>query len=93
MPANACVYFYEYKGCGTRLKLKPGDCCVFAPMVRSLVRQGKKLVIVFVQTRSAIRSSYTALGDGRTGAVAKSGKVYARQGGRRFSRGTGFYQD
>ncbi len=29
MPTNACVYFYECKGCRTRLKPKPGDCCVF----------------------------------------------------------------
>jgi hypothetical protein len=29
MPANACLYFYECKGCGTRLKPKPGHCCVF----------------------------------------------------------------
>ena len=29
MPLNACVYFYDCKGCGVRLKPKPGDCCVF----------------------------------------------------------------
>ncbi|GAB3039204.1 MULTISPECIES: GDCCVxC domain-containing (seleno)protein [Oleiagrimonas] len=29
MPANACVYFYACRGCGTLLKPRPGDCCVF----------------------------------------------------------------
>ena len=29
MPTNACVHFYECTGCGTILRPKPGDCCVF----------------------------------------------------------------
>ena len=29
MPTDACVYFYECKGCGAVLKPKAGDCCVF----------------------------------------------------------------
>ena len=29
MPTNACQWFYDCKGCGTVLKPKPGDCCVF----------------------------------------------------------------
>jgi len=29
MPLNACQHFYECRGCGTRLKPLPGDCCVF----------------------------------------------------------------
>jgi hypothetical protein len=29
MPTDACVFFYDCAGCGTRLKPKPGDCCVF----------------------------------------------------------------
>ncbi len=29
MPLDACIYFYECRGCGTLLKPKPGDCCVF----------------------------------------------------------------
>jgi hypothetical protein len=29
MPTDACQFFYECKGCGTLLKPKPGDCCVF----------------------------------------------------------------
>jgi hypothetical protein len=29
MPTDACIYFYECKGCGTLLRPKPGDCCVF----------------------------------------------------------------
>lgn len=29
MPTDACLYFYECKGCGARLKPKEGDCCVF----------------------------------------------------------------
>jgi hypothetical protein len=29
MPTDACQFFYECTGCGTKLKPKPGDCCVF----------------------------------------------------------------
>lgn len=29
MPTNACLFFYECEHCKTRLKPKPGDCCVF----------------------------------------------------------------
>jgi len=29
MPMDACQFFYDCKGCGARLKPKPGDCCVF----------------------------------------------------------------
>src|SRR5262249_10151655 len=29
MPQDACLFFYNCKGCGQRLKPKPGDCCVF----------------------------------------------------------------
>ena len=29
MPRDACQYFYDCKGCGTLLKPKAGDCCVF----------------------------------------------------------------
>jgi hypothetical protein len=29
MPTDACQFFYDCKGCGVRLKPKPGDCCVF----------------------------------------------------------------
>ena len=29
MPTDACLYFYDCKGCGIRLMPKPGDCCVF----------------------------------------------------------------
>lgn len=29
MPTDACVYFYECRGCGVLLKPNPGDCCVF----------------------------------------------------------------
>jgi uncharacterized membrane protein YdjX (TVP38/TMEM64 family) len=29
MPVDACQYFYDCKGCGNRLRPKPGDCCVF----------------------------------------------------------------
>ena len=29
MPQDACQLFYDCKGCGQRLKPKPGDCCVF----------------------------------------------------------------
>jgi hypothetical protein len=29
MPTDACQFFYDCQGCGTRLKPKPGDCCVY----------------------------------------------------------------
>lgn len=28
-PTDACQYFYECTGCGTLLRPKPTDCCVF----------------------------------------------------------------
>ncbi|WP_363319803.1 GDCCVxC domain-containing (seleno)protein [Roseovarius sp.] len=29
MPTNACQFFFECPGCGTVLRPKPGDCCVY----------------------------------------------------------------
>jgi hypothetical protein len=29
MPDDACICFFECKGCATMLRPKPGDCCVF----------------------------------------------------------------
>lgn len=29
MPTDACQFFYECVGCGTLLRPKAGDCCVF----------------------------------------------------------------
>ena len=29
MPTDACLFFYECKSCGTLIKPKQGDCCVF----------------------------------------------------------------
>ncbi|MEQ1692448.1 MAG: GDCCVxC domain-containing (seleno)protein [Gemmatimonas sp.] len=29
MPTDACVFFHECASCHTRLRPKPGDCCVF----------------------------------------------------------------
>jgi len=29
MPTDACVYFYECSSCGTLLRPRTGDCCVF----------------------------------------------------------------
>ena len=29
MPTDSCMFFYVCEACGTRLKPKPGDCCVF----------------------------------------------------------------
>ncbi len=29
MPVDACQYFYDCRGCGTVLRPKAGDCCVF----------------------------------------------------------------
>jgi len=29
MPTDACLWFYECKGCGELLRPMQGDCCVF----------------------------------------------------------------
>ena len=29
MPTDACQFFYVCAGCGTKLRPKEGDCCVF----------------------------------------------------------------
>lgn len=29
MPENACLYFYDCKGCNSLLRPLAGDCCVF----------------------------------------------------------------
>jgi hypothetical protein len=29
MPTDACQFFYECEGCGTLMRPKVGDCCVF----------------------------------------------------------------
>lgn len=29
MPTDACQWFYECNGCGTVLRPKKGDCCVY----------------------------------------------------------------
>lgn len=29
MPTDACQYFYDCPACGSVLRPKPGDCCVF----------------------------------------------------------------
>jgi hypothetical protein len=29
MPTDACQFVYDCTGCGSRLKPKAGDCCVF----------------------------------------------------------------
>ena len=29
MPTDACLYFYDCRGCGAQLRPKAGDCCVF----------------------------------------------------------------
>jgi len=29
MPTDACIFFHECARCLTRLRPKPGDCCVF----------------------------------------------------------------
>ena len=29
MPTDACQFFYDCKGCGTLLRPKEGDCCVY----------------------------------------------------------------
>jgi hypothetical protein len=29
MPTDACVFFYECGACGSLLRPKPGDCCVY----------------------------------------------------------------
>lgn len=29
MPDNYCLWYHECSGCGTLLRPRPGDCCVF----------------------------------------------------------------
>ncbi len=29
MPDDACVFFYECRGCGRILRPRAGDCCIF----------------------------------------------------------------
>lgn len=29
MPLDACIFFFECQTCHSRLRPKPGDCCVF----------------------------------------------------------------
>lgn len=29
MPLDACIRFFKCRACGSMLKPKPGDCCVF----------------------------------------------------------------
>lgn len=29
MPTDACLFYYECKGCGQLLRPRSGDCCVF----------------------------------------------------------------
>ena len=29
MPTDACLFFWHCPGCGSRIKPKSGDCCVF----------------------------------------------------------------
>jgi len=43
MPTSACVHFYECTGCGTMLRPRPGDCCVFCSYgsTRCPPRQGE----------------------------------------------------
>jgi hypothetical protein len=35
MPANACIAFYDCKGCGETLTPLPGSCCVFCSYLRT----------------------------------------------------------
>jgi hypothetical protein len=49
MPTDACQFFYECKGCGTLLRPKAGDCCVFCsygdvpcPPIQVAREQGRK---------------------------------------------------
>lgn len=44
MPTDACQFFYDCNGCGTRLKPKPGDCCVFVLTAQCRVRQDKEAI-------------------------------------------------
>ncbi|WP_252929599.1 GDCCVxC domain-containing (seleno)protein [Aliihoeflea sp. 40Bstr573] len=29
MPTDACQFFYDCAGCGTLMRPRPGDCCVY----------------------------------------------------------------
>jgi hypothetical protein len=48
MPTDACQYFYDCPGCGSVLRPKHGDCCVFCsygtvpcPPVQAARRSGQ----------------------------------------------------
>ncbi len=48
MPTDACQFFYECTGCGTLLRPKDGDCCVFCsygdvpcPPIQEAQEQGR----------------------------------------------------
>ena len=50
MTSDACQYFYDCKGCGTLLKAKPGDCCVYCsygsapcPSIQAKRRSGEAM--------------------------------------------------
>jgi hypothetical protein len=36
MPVDACRRFYRCEGCGTLLRPRPGDCCVFCSYADSI---------------------------------------------------------
>ena len=49
MPVDAGLFFYTCRGCGARLRPKPGDCCVFCsygtvpcPPVQCAARDGAR---------------------------------------------------
>ena len=44
MPIDTCQFFYECTGCGTLLRPKPGDCCVFCSTGQFPARQSNRLV-------------------------------------------------
>ena len=48
MPTDACMFFYVCKGCGTRLKPRQGDCCVFCSYGTFLARPVPGEVWLFV---------------------------------------------
>ena len=44
MPVDACLFFYDCRKCGARLRPKDGDCCVFFVRLAALPAEAGGLV-------------------------------------------------
>lgn len=69
MPTNACVAFYDCKGCGQTLKPLPSSCCVFCSY-GSVPCPPTQQGVEPCRTPMSARSSKDWLGNARTSLVA-----------------------